>query len=314
MIIWEFILSKLKNGKDVMLMIVIDNTGSSPGRRGFKMAVSEDGEMSGSVGGGTMEFKLAEIAKEHLVLKDGIFIKNQIHNSLENPDSSGMICSGKQSIAFIPLDHNSMQLVSDIADENKGELIFSHNGLVYNREGSSPEQFITNIIDSNNWKFVERIGFRESLYIFGGGHVSLALSKLFRELGFYICLYDDRDRDLSTFKNNHFANSKEIINYQSSANYVPDGDNIYVVIMTFGHESDCVVLKHLLNKEVKYLGMMGSKKKVSSIFEELRSQGISDEKLSRIDAPIGLAIKSETPTEIAISIAAKIIDEKNSNH
>ncbi len=67
--IWDFILSELKNEKEVMLMIVIDNTGSSPGRQGFKMAVSEDGEMSGSIGGGIMEFNLAMV---DLWLKRGV--------------------------------------------------------------------------------------------------------------------------------------------------------------------------------------------------------------------------------------------------
>jgi xanthine dehydrogenase accessory factor len=81
--------------------------------------------------------------------------------------------------------------------------------------------------------------------------------------------------------------------------------------MTFGHKSDMTVLKQLLGKNIKYLGMMGSDKKVAKIFETLKSEGYPDEMLGNVHAPIGIKINSQTPVEIAISIAAEIIQVKN---
>ena len=92
---------------------------------------------------------------------------------------------------------------------------------------------------------------------------------------------------------------------------MPEGDNVYVVIMTFAHKDDRRVLKRLLNKKIKYLGMMGSEEKVASIFSKLKEKGISQKELDWVDSPIGLPISSQTPDEIAISIAAKIISVKN---
>ena len=99
--------------------------------------------------------------------------------------------------------------------------------------------------------------------------------------------------------------------YKKAIKYIPEGDDIYVVIMTFAHKDDRKVLKRLLNKKVKYLGMMGSEEKVASIYAKLEEKGFSAKDLKHVDAPIGVSINSQTPDEIAISIAAKIIKVKN---
>jgi len=311
MIIWEFIKSNLKKDKKVMLMIVIDSYGSSPGRRGFKMAVAEDGKMNGSVGGGLMEYNMVELAKKQFDQFRGIFIKRQNHNSKKEDDSSGMICSGSQVIAFYLIDKTNLQLIESIAKAESGQLIFNESGLIFNKEINSPEEFTTDIKDENKWSFTEQMGLKSFLYIFGAGHVSVAVSRLFKQLGFHITVFDNRDRNLTTFKSNRFAQSKRIIDFNEAAKYVPEGDNIYVVIMSFAHKNDRLVLKQLINKNVKYLGMMGSDKKVKSIFRELENEGVERNRLNWVNAPIGLPIHSQIPDEIAVSIAAKIISVKN---
>ena len=85
-----------------------------------------------------------------------------------------------------------------------------------------------------------------------------------------------------------------------------------MVIMTFAHQSDLVVLKQMIQRQVRYLGMMGSELKVDSIFEALLNEGITKKELKKVNAPIGLPINSITPGEIAVSILAKIIQVKNS--
>jgi xanthine dehydrogenase accessory factor len=312
--IWKFITSKLKNGNRVVLMVVIESKGSSPGKIGFKMAIAEDNDMLGSIGGGIMEFNLVEIAKKQFASYQGAFLKKQIHNPINSPDSSGMICSGMQTIAFFLIEKTDLLVLESIISADSGELDFNQSGLTFNRKNKSSQKFYTSNLKNDYWVFKEQLGFKNKLYVFGGGHVSVAVSKIFKELDFLVTVFDDRNCDLVTFRDNEFANSKKIIDYSKADNYVPNGDNIYVIIITFGHKTDSIVLRNVINKEVKYIGLMGSKKKIASIFEELQQQGISSDRLRKIDAPIGVQINCKTTSEIAISIAAKIINIKNSSN
>ena len=313
MVIWEFIRKTLSNNQKVSLMVVVESKGSSPGRPGFKMAVSSDGEMSGSIGGGMMEYNMVELAKKQFIVANGIFIKHQNHCSDSKSDRSGMICSGSQTIAFYPLDKGYLPIIESINTASEGKLIFNESGINFDRGIHPFKEINVEIRDDNKWLITEPVGYNKFLYVFGAGHVSVAVSLLFKELGFHITVFDDRDKHLTTFKHNSFANSKKIIDYNKSADYIPEGDNIYVVIMTFACKSDGKVLKHLVDKKVKYLGMMGSQEKVDTVFKKLEGKGVSKKKLSFIDSPIGLPINSQTPMEIAVSLAAKVISVKNSN-
>ena len=133
----------------------------------------------------------------------------------------------------------------------------------------------------------------------------------FRVLNFKVVVFDNRD-GLSTFDNNHHAHRKEIIDFKKAADFVLTGENSYAIIMTVGHKSDELVLEKLVHKNLKYLGMIGSKTKVKNIYESLKAKGVSEKELAKVDSPIGLSINSKTTPEIAISIAAKITQVKNS--
>ena len=85
----------------------------------------------------------------------------------------------------------------------------------------------------------------------------------------------------------------------------------FIVIMTYGHVHDKQVLEYCLKKPFFYLGMIGSEKKVTETFDKLRAQGFTEEELQKIHAPIGLSIGSQTPWEIAVSIMAELIRERN---
>jgi len=307
--IWKFISEKLKENQKLVLLLVIDSNGSSPGRKGFKMAIAEDGELSGSIGGGVMEYNLVEKARKHFQNPLSIFSLMQDHAAEHSKASTGMICSGNQQVAFYPLELKDLSLVEDILQSESGHLIFNEEGIQFILE--ELEEVHTEIQSEDKWTFYERLGYAQKLYVFGAGHVSMAVSKLFKDLGFYITVFDNRNEDLNTFKNNNFAHEKKIIDYNHAADYIPEGDHIYVMIMTFSHKADQKLLAQLLAKKVIYLGMMGSDKKVDTIFSNLRKEGVSENLLARVDAPIGLPIKSQTPEEIAVSIAAKVILVKN---
>ncbi|MBU8892542.1 MAG: XdhC family protein [Bacteroidales bacterium] len=315
--IWSFIREELSENNNVMLIVVVERNGSSPGVVGFKMAVSETGSMSGSIGGGVMEYNMVELAKK--AAKDGnqkAFIKRQNHNPDAEKDKSGLICSGEQTHAFILLDKSKMDIINNIVIKldirENGALYLNQDGITFDEAKTLSSRINYNFKDENDWEYTEQIGLKPTLYIFGAGHVSLPMSQIFRVLDFTVVVYDNRD-ELSTFENNQFAHRKEIVDFKDISSLVPEGENSYAVIMTVGHKSDELVLKQLATKNLKYLGMIGSKNKVKTIHDSLINKGISEADLAKVDSPIGLSINSKSTAEIAISIAAKIIQVKNSN-
>ena len=111
---------------------------------------------------------------------------------------------------------------------------------------------------------------------------------------------------------NEWAHEKILVNnYEELKEIIPSDANGFVVIMTFGYRTDGIALRSLLEKQFRYLGLLGSKKKIEEMFSQFRQEGVPDEILESIHSPVGISIKSQTPEEIAISIAAEIIAVKN---
>jgi len=313
--VWSFIYNQLLSKQRVVLITVIDCQGSSPGRVGFKMAVSEDGDIAGSIGGGVMEFNMVELARKIVThASPESQIKRQIHDSEAEYDKSGMICSGEQTHAFTPLsisDLETIGLIKTCIDKgDKGKLTLLPLGIRFTSDDSDT-QTTARIDNPTSWEYNESIGFKDTMYIFGAGHISLPLSQILKMLDFRVVVFDNRN-ELSTYTANNFASRKAIVDYHNVEHLVPEGPNTYVAIMSFGHKFDQIILKQLLPKRLKYLGMIGSKNKVQSIYDSLREFGFTDADFARVDSPIGVSIKSQTPAEIAISIAAKIIQVRNS--
>src|SRR5262245_35842603 len=110
--LWQFIAKRLGRKEKVMLLVVAESSGSSPGRQGFKMAVGADGQLCGSIGGGIMEVKLAELAKARLKKEEPeAIVKRQIHRASAPLDRSGMICSGEQTVLFFSLGSEHLKAV-----------------------------------------------------------------------------------------------------------------------------------------------------------------------------------------------------------
>ena len=148
------------------------------------------------------------------------------------------------------------------------------------------------------------------LYLFGAGHVGKATATIAAQAGFRVELFDNRP-ELKAVDGNGQLHDTAIVNYDQAGQLIPDGNQNYVVITTFAHESDEIVLQQMLGRKICYLGMMGSQAKVAAIMYNLQNLGYSEKQLSQVHAPVGLTIYSHTPAEIAVSIAAEIIQEKN---
>ena len=139
----------------------------------------------------------------------------------------------------------------------------------------------------------------------------MALSKIMSMMDFYIHLVDDR-KELKTFEENNLVHRKTLVNdYNELKDIITPGKNCYVVIMTVGYRSDDVALRALLDKDIAYLGLLGSAAKIEKMFSGYCKEGIAESALQKIHASIGLPINSQTTEEIAISIAAEIIAVKN---
>jgi len=308
---WNFINDKLQANLKVMLLWVLDSDGSSPGRRGFKMAVAEDGTFSGTIGGGIMEHKLVE--KARALLQDNmndISLVKQYHDKQHTKDQSGMICSGSQLIAFVPMRQRDFEVVRHITGGNQlrgSYLQVSPKGLVISDDTSHDGLKYMNELD---WSYSEKADQRPVIYIIGGGHVGLALSELMHFLGFYIKVYDDR-KDLSTMMQNHFAHEKHVVEYETIGASIADDPEGFLVIMTFGYRDDLTVFKQLINKKFFYCGMMGSEAKIQKLWGELVQEKFDPAQWKHWHMPIGVNIYSKTTKEIAVSIAAEIIREKN---
>jgi xanthine dehydrogenase accessory factor len=153
--------------------------------------------------------------------------------------------------------------------------------------------------------FVEPILPQPALTIFGGGHVSMALATIAHMAGFAIAVADDRE----TFANKErFPMAHEIFtSYEDAFDKLKPGDSSYLVIVTRGHRDDMRVLGWAAGTNARYIGMIGSKRKVLSVYEALEREGISPERLANVHAPVGLEIGALTPEEIAINITAELI-------
>ena len=154
--------------------------------------------------------------------------------------------------------------------------------------------------------FVEPILPEPTLYIFGGGHIALALAKMAKLVGFKIVVIDDRPE----FANpQRFPEAEQTlaIDFAKAFSRLKIDKSGYIVIVTHGHKGDEVVLQGALGTKAKYIGMIGSKTKNKTVFSHLRAKGISQELLDKAYTPIGLRIGAQTPEEIAVSILAEVI-------
>ncbi|SPD74115.1 conserved hypothetical protein [uncultured Desulfobacterium sp.] len=154
--------------------------------------------------------------------------------------------------------------------------------------------------------FIEPIVTDPVLYIFGAGHVSFAISKIGKIVGFKVVVIDDREE----FANpERFPEADETIalDFDKVFSRLKINKLSYIVIVTRGHLLDEKALEWALKTDAGYIGMIGSQKKNQTVMSHLESKGISKERLNSVYAPIGLDIHAETPEEIAVSIIAEII-------
>lgn len=158
--------------------------------------------------------------------------------------------------------------------------------------------------------FVEIYVKNPQLIILGGGHVSQPVAKIGKMLGFHVTVMDDREEFVTVER---FPDADRLIKgtFEEISEKIPAYENAYYVIVTRGHLGDSTCARQIMKRPYVYLGMIGSRNKVRLTREKLLGEGFSEDQLNTIHAPIGLPIGGQMPAEIAVSITAEIVQEKN---
>lgn len=317
---WKKVLSLLKKEQKVFLAMVVDHTIHSPGTTGAKLLVTENKKMMGTIGGGTMEYELVNRAQK-ILLNENFTpeIHTLNHNKFGSGEQSGMICAGKQTNLYYVCepekDRKTVDKMVQVLSESQHAILsISLKGLSLQNQKLDTCDFQFNLTkDDNKWHYLEQLKNFNRIAIIGGGHCSLALSRVMNNLGYDVVAFDTRE-NISTLDQNNFAVSRQIIDdYKKAAPQINLPEKTNVVIMTTDVASDVRGLLGVLNSPFPFIGVMGSENKISEIKKRLKTEGIADQQLSRITAPVGLPMVSNTPEEIAISIAAQLLQLRDEN-
>lgn len=316
------------------------------------MLVNRQGEiMQGSVGGGLLEAQVIEEAKHSFAESRSSVIRRFECNASSSDE--GMICGGSAEVLIELLGKEELSIFSKLCDlRNEGndcvflrvvdlsQRVVKRMALKETTDDIAPQppldnllkelqissdRFIQNLQQAHRQETLKRvscqsgeiiiepiIGF-QPLIIFGGGHIGTALSKIAATAGFSVAVVDDREEYA---KPERFpeASLTLAVPFGKAFDRVNVTPSTSIVIVTRGHQSDREVLEHALSTPARYIGMIGSKRKVISLFERLREQGISLALLKRVHAPIGLDIGAVTAEEIAVSIVAELIRVRRGIH
>ncbi len=239
----------IQQNKPAAVATVVKTLGSSPRDVGSKMLVHPDGSIVGSVGGGEMEARVIQAAKDS-------------------------IRSGKPTYLDMTL-----------SDEARGDPLVC---------GGEIEIFVEPLLAA------------PTLLIVGAGHIGAACAELGKFLGFRVAIVDDREEMLSRDKVSA-ADELHVGDMAAEIRKLEITSQTFIVLVTRAHTADAPVLREIIDKPAAYIGMLGSKRRVLTVFEMLKQEGIAKEAFERVHAPIGVPINAETPQEIAVSILAEII-------
>ncbi len=261
---------RVKENKESVLVTIIEMKGSTPGKAGFKMLVGPEGRIAGTVGGGGVEFYAVNKSKEMLQNGRGNFTETLIMKDT---------LTGKEN--------NNIEVKKD----DKVEINALCGGEVT--------------------LFYELYKSSKTLYLFGAGHVGQAVAKLAFQLGYYVVVFDNRQNILDEIPG-EACNQKKLVDLPNLSliekNHLALDEQSYTVILTHNHINDLQVLEFIYKNYpgMKYIGMIGSKRKVKEGISFIKKKFDSKLDLRNLYAPIGSEIGGDSPNEIALSIITEI--------
>jgi xanthine dehydrogenase accessory factor len=321
------ILEKTGAGEDTVLVTIVAEVGSSPRSAGAHMLVDKSGRVCGTIGGGTVEYKSIEYAQKLMEQQQSRRKTYRLHRNDE--EELGMMCGGdvdvyfqfieggdektialmKQCLTRLEKDEDLWLFIDLTSPTDWNMALYSVNtplvGMDLNDNNIKALARNTGVMvkTADRLLYGEPINFAGKVFIFGAGHVAQALAPVLALVDFRCVIYDNREEFVSR---ELFPTAFDlIIGDYSDVENIKIYSRDYIVIVT--HAFDMTVLRQVISKDCAYLGVIGSKTKVAAVKQQLAQEGVDEEILNKINAPIGLRIRSETPEEIAISITGEMI-------
>lgn len=320
----EKIIGAIERGEAVVLCTVLASSGSAPRGAGARMAVFADGSTLGTVGGGTVEALAAQEALD--VLHGGQAVLRAFSLAPDQIASIGMVCGGNVTVCYQRLTAAELPTLyamrAALASHTNTWLFMQiEQGSVTDfrvvdeaEAALRPARYTSRAVLENGepLSYAEPLSRAERVWIFGGGHVGQALVPVLAGVDFPVTVFDNRE-ELATPE--HFPAAESVIfgDYNHIFEKLTFHESDYAVIMTPGHQSDFALLEQVLRHSLRYVGCIGSRQKVARTQQLLREAGISEERILCVHSPIGLSIGAQTPAEIAISIAAEMIQCRAAN-
>ena len=296
---------------------VVATERSAPRDPGAVLAVSEDGEIVGSVTGGCVEPAVYGEAREVLA-GEGPRLKTY-GIADEEAFEVGLPCGGTVHIFVDALDPALVAPLAEAVREERpialetrisGEGIGAKRLVRPEEDGPAAELLAraeTGIVETPEGQlFVSSFAPRPSMYVFGAVDHAAALASIGRFLGFRVTVCDARARFVTRER---FPDVDELVVEWPDRflREAPVDERTAICILTHDHKFDIPALKVALETRAGYIGAMGSRRTNADRAERLRAEGVTDEELARIHAPIGLKIGSRSPQEVAVAIAAEIV-------
>jgi xanthine dehydrogenase accessory factor len=337
----------LDQGRDCVYCAVVETRGSTPQKAGAAMLVFPDGGQRGTLGGGCVE---AEVKQRALaVLHNGAGRAELLTFCLDDNYGwdDGLICGGRMSILADPVRGGPAaayyRLLRELVERGEGcteaVVLAARDGLpagsryLFDAAGRPAAQLADAAAPEEVGRGLAPLARRPrpavhqgvaylpvlprvTLLVVGGGHVGQAVARLAAEVDFEVWVVDDRAAYASP-ERFPGARRRLVGDIGATLRELARGDitpSTYCIILTRGHAHDEEALYHLAGTPAGYVGMIGSRRKIRLIYDDLRARGVAEEALARVHAPLGFAIGSQTVPEIAVSIVAELIACRNLGH
>ncbi len=319
--IFASLLREVEQGRDCLLAAVTASSGSTPRAAGAYMSIGAQGRLEGTIGGGSLEYN--SILKGQQALKERVtdnFTYDYVL-TMEGSAELGMICGGSCTVLFCRFEGGSEaarrllgQAAAAAASGGPYWLLLPFGpGLPQLRRRCALAGRRGRLEEGGCSYYAEQFGYDGRVYIFGGGHLARELVPVLARLDFRCVVLDDRPEFAAP---ELFPGAEQVLlaDFAGLDGVVKPGAADYAAVMTRGHLHDAEAERFLLNTPAGYIGVVGSRRKAALTRKTLEQEGFSREQLDRIITPIGLDIGSETPAEIAVSIAAQLIQERNKRY
>lgn len=347
--IYSELIDLLQYYPDCVLATVVSTLGSTPQKAGSSALIGHDGLLAGTVGGGITELNVIQQSQLLLKSKKSKLLSFELHGEIAKGSES--ICGGSMMLLLdaLPGMHLPVfaQLKNSLANGQKGVLMtlpdvsdpenmkITRNWISDGDQWPFTEELRTRIkpelsemfsvpaysgkliplkdlkTGTEGFAFAERLLPKPVLFIAGAGHIGQSLAHLGHFLGFKVTVWDDRP----DYADRNFIPDADLVlsgTVDSISNQISIRDDSYLVIVTRGHKSDTNVLRRFVGSDAAYIGMIGSKAKVAQMRSAfLENNWATPEQWNRIHTPVGLDIGAQTVEEIAISIAAQLVQLRN---